>query len=129
LNSRKRRTVYGSGETTNEKVKEVLRLHHEGIGYRAISRSTNIGLGSVSHYIQRAKSADLTWPLPEDLTDAGLRSLLFPKDKGGFESKVKGSLDFKKIHEELKYANFPQSILSALFLSSINNQIAVIREE
>jgi len=85
-----------------KKVREVLRLHHEGMGYRAISRSLHMGLGSVSHYIQRAQNINLSWPLPEDLNDAGLRTLLFPKEKGSKGHQGKESLDFKKIHEELK---------------------------
>lgn len=83
-----------------KKAREVLRLYHEGLGYRAISLSTHIGLGSVSHYIQRAKDAGLVWPLPEEMNDEQLRSLLFPK-----EIRIESEellLDFKKIHEELK---------------------------
>jgi len=85
-----------------KKVREVLRLHHEGLGYRAISRSTHIGLGSVSHYIQRAQHARLSWPLPGDLNDEALRNLLFAKDEGSKEPKETRGLDFKKIHDELK---------------------------
>lgn len=85
-----------------KKVREVLRLHHEGLSYRSISRSTHIGLGSVSHYIQRAKDADLSWPLPEEMNDEQLRSLLFPKEVELRESERELSLDFKKIHDELK---------------------------
>jgi transposase len=85
-----------------KKVREVLRLHHEGMSYRAISQSTHIGLGSVSHYIQRAKNAGLSWPLPKSLNDEGLRRLLFPKEIGSNELEGNESLNFKKIHEELK---------------------------
>ena len=43
-----------------KKIREALRLYHEGLGYRIISSSTGIGLGSVSHYIKRAKECGLT---------------------------------------------------------------------
>jgi len=79
-----------------KKVREVLRLYHEGLAYRAISRSTHIGLGSVSHYIQRAKHAGLGWPLPEEMNDEQLRGLLFPKEIRINESEGETLLDFKK---------------------------------
>lgn len=85
-----------------KKVREVLRLYNEGLGYRAISRSTHIGLGSVSHYIQRAKHAGLGWPLPKEMNDEQLRSLLFPKEIKLNQSEGEALLDFKKIHDELK---------------------------
>lgn len=85
-----------------KKVREVLRLYSNGLSYRAISKSTAIGLGSVSEYIKRAKAAELSWPLPEDLSDEALIKLLFFKDEGNRELQEKKALDYKKIHGELK---------------------------
>jgi transposase len=84
-----------------KKVREVIRLYSQGLSYRAISKSTGIGLGSVSEYIKRAKVAKLSWPLPEELNDEALRQLLFIKE-GNETTPGKRELDFKKIHEELK---------------------------
>lgn len=84
-----------------KKIREALRLYHEGLGYRIISSSTGIGLGSVSHYIKRAKECGLTWPLPEDLNDELLQARLFSKGPAN-EDSTQARLDFKKIHAELK---------------------------
>jgi transposase len=57
-----------------KKIKELLRLHYEhGLSYRELSRRLGMGLGSVSHYLKRAKEAQIGWPLPEGLSDEELR--------------------------------------------------------
>jgi transposase len=81
-----------------KKIREALRLYYEGLGYRIISSSTGIGLGSVSHYIKRAKAYGLSWPLPEGLNDELLQARLFPKEL----VNDKPHLDFKKTDAELK---------------------------
>ena len=60
------------------KIKEVLRLRFElGLGQRQIARSCSIGLGTVHDYLQRAESAGVGWPLPEDWDDRRLEAVLF----------------------------------------------------
>jgi transposase len=61
------------------KIREVLRLryaHHQTT--RAIGVSCSIGRSTVSEYLQRAQEAGLCWPLPADLDDEALESLLYP---------------------------------------------------
>ncbi len=61
------------------KIRETLRLHHDsGLGQRPIARCLNISRTTVADYLHRAKVAGLCWPLPEELTDQKLYSLLFP---------------------------------------------------
>jgi len=87
-----------------KKVKEILRLHYEqGFSYREISHSVGTGLGSVSHYLKRAKEAQIGWPLPEGLSDEALHAKLFSKKASNIEqSNSKELLDYKKINDELK---------------------------
>ena len=60
------------------KTKEVLRLRFElGLGLRQIARSCSLGLGTVHEYLQRAKIAGISWPLPEGWDEAKLESALF----------------------------------------------------
>jgi transposase len=60
-------------------IREVLRLKHDAnLSQRRIARSLNIGLGTVSHYLKKAKAAGLEWPLPTDLDEAELERRLFP---------------------------------------------------
>jgi transposase len=61
------------------KIKEVLRLHQEiGLSERQIAKSCDISRSTVKEYLHRAQSAGVSWPLPSDLDDARLESLLFP---------------------------------------------------
>src|ERR1700754_1354608 len=61
------------------KIRELLRLrweHH--LPQRAIGQSLRLSQASVSDYLNRARRAGLSWPLPDGLDDARLEALLFP---------------------------------------------------
>lgn len=97
--------------TSMRTIKEVLRLKFDGhLSLRQIARSLNIGLGTVSLHINRAKAAGLSWPLPTDLDDSGLERLLFP----GQLAPVRRGLvepDYGNIHEELKRKGVTKQLL------------------
>jgi transposase len=60
-------------------IREVLRLSlHEGLSLRQIGASLAISPSALGDYLRRAKRAGVTWPLPEDLSDDALETLLFP---------------------------------------------------
>ena len=60
------------------KVREVLRLKHAvGLSYREISEATGVGRTAVWEYIRRAEVIGITWPVPDDVDDAGLERRLF----------------------------------------------------
>jgi len=60
------------------KIKELLRLDAEGRSEREISRSLKVSRSTIQRYRQRAKEAELTWPVPEDLSDSEIEARLFP---------------------------------------------------
>lgn len=60
------------------KLRELLRLNAAGLAGRQIGASLGIGQSTVVDYLARARRAGLTWPLPDELTDAALEALLFP---------------------------------------------------
>ena len=61
------------------KIKEVLRLKRgQGLSNRKIAAACGSARPTVSEYLRRAEEADLSWPLPGDLTDTHLEQLLFP---------------------------------------------------
>ena len=61
------------------KIRDVLRMKLEaGMSERAIARSLSLSNGAVNGYLQRARMAELGWPLPEAMDDATLEQLLFP---------------------------------------------------
>ncbi|OSP52754.1 IS21 family transposase [Pseudoruegeria sp. SK021] len=68
-----------TGRLTMRRIRDVLRLKFaQGLSERAIAASLGIGKGSVGTYLQRARDAGLSWPLPDGLDDDSLELLLFP---------------------------------------------------
>ena len=60
--------------------RDVLRLpYREGYSLRATARWLRISVTTVSDYVRHAATAELTWPLPAELTDEELQRKLFPK--------------------------------------------------
>ena len=54
-------------------IREILRLKHScNCSIREISNSCGVGKSTVSDYLHRAKASGLVWPLPDELSDAGL---------------------------------------------------------
>jgi len=87
---------------TMRKIREVLRLKWEcGLKNRAIARSCSISHSTVSEYLQRAKAAGLSWPLPADLDEDALFRLLFPTASHP-SSKIIPCPDWSLIHTELR---------------------------
>jgi transposase len=87
---------------TMRKIKEILRLKHGmKLSMRKIARSCSISTGAVHDYLQRARVANLNWPLPEDLDDAALEAALFPS-VGQVQYRGAPLPDFQRIHLELR---------------------------
>jgi len=83
-------------------IREVLRLCWESrLPQRAAARSLGLGQGTVSGYLSRARAAGLTWPLPDDLDDAGLEARLFPPPSE-IPSDQRPLPDWAWIHRELR---------------------------
>src|ERR1017187_3657241 len=60
------------------KIRDVLRLRAGGMSKREIAASLSIGMTAAGDCIRRARRAGLSWPLPEDLSDAALERLVSP---------------------------------------------------
>ena len=59
-------------------IRELLRLKYElKLSHRQIAASLSIGAGTVSVYVQKARVAGLSWPLPEEMTEALLQERFF----------------------------------------------------
>lgn len=83
-------------------IREILRLHHScNLSQKKISKSTGCSRGAVAEYLQRAKAANLSWPLPEELDDDfKLEQRLFPATENAQSSRPQ--IDCEYIHKELK---------------------------
>jgi len=81
------------------KIREILRLKHEGLGTRAIARSVSASHSTVMDMLRRATAAGFGWPLPEELDDTELEAKLY---KGNTAPARKFLPDVESIHRELR---------------------------
>jgi len=97
--------------TSMRLIKDVLRLKFESdLSLRQIARSLNIGLGTVSLHLNRAKAAELSWPLPVDMDDSALERALFPNQLAPVRSGLVEP-DYAVIHKELKRKGVTKQLL------------------
>jgi transposase len=83
------------------KVRDVLRLKHTlGMSLRRISEATGIGKTVVGEYVRRAGVIGITWPVPEEIDDAGLERRLFPIPCE--TGPPRAAIDWRQVHEEMK---------------------------
>jgi len=95
------------------KIREALRLKAAGLTQREIAASVGVGRSTAGEYLERAKRAGLSWPLPDDLDDAVLEKRLF-SSAGDGHGEVQGPVrdqvrgrerpqpDWSHIHRQLR---------------------------
>ncbi len=59
-------------------IRDVLRLKAAGMSKRKIAVALGIGATAAGECLRRAREAGVGWPLPDDMTDAGLEVRLYP---------------------------------------------------
>ena len=60
-------------------IRDILQHRHEfGLTRAQVATAVGVSTGTVSHILDRASAAGLSWPLPDDLDDAALRARLYP---------------------------------------------------
>lgn len=93
------------------KITEVLRLSHEaGLSQRGVAQALNLGLGTVSTYLKRAREAAISWPLPADMDERTLGRLLFPSQPLTGQRRFTEP-DFPQVHQELKGKGVTKQLL------------------
>ena len=71
---------------------------------REIALSLGVGRSTVSEYLKRAENAGLSWPVPDDVTDADLEARLF-RPQGGETRRGLAPPDWPAVHRELRRKN------------------------
>jgi len=85
------------------KIREVLRLGYDlKLSARQIAKSCNLARSTVSDYLSRARNAGFSWPLPAELDDTALESLLYPPAAQDVPQGKRQMLPMGYIHRELK---------------------------
>src|SRR5262249_681909 len=64
-------------ELTMRQLRQMLRLHHDGLGAREIGRRLGVARSTIQDNLKRAQVAELVWPLPPDLSEEELERRLF----------------------------------------------------
>jgi transposase len=98
------------------KFREVLRLRYQlGLLQHEIARSCGISQPTVHRYLERAETAGLSWPLPDDCDDRRLHELIFSttvrssspaaasqQSATPVSTDGRAPIDFAAIHHELQ---------------------------
>ncbi len=93
------------------RIREVLRLRHQGLTERVIARMLGASNGVVHGYVRRARLAGLTWPLPEGMDDEGLELLLFPAPMAASQSDRRSAPDWIYVEKELRRRSVTRLLL------------------
>lgn len=91
------------------KIVDVLRLDAAGLSGRRISASLGIGRSCVGDYLDRARAAGLSWPLPDGIDETALERRLFPQVS--LKGRQFAQPDWAAVHSELKRPGVTLSLL------------------
>ncbi len=84
------------------KIREILRLKFDcKLSERKIAKSCSVARSTVGNYLSMAKSAGLSWPIPEHLSDTDISNMMFKnRDSRPVNKRNMPPMDY--IHNELK---------------------------
>ena len=92
------------------RIRDVLRLKHDSsLSERLIARTLQVSNGAVNSYLQRARVAGLTWPLPDSFDDEALERLLFPAPHP--KADARPGPDWAHVERELRRRGVTRALL------------------
>ena len=93
-------------------VREILRLKLVGgLPTREVARRTGVAASTVRATLKRFQASGLSWPLPEEFTDAALEATLFAEVGTKRGHRRQAEPDWPAIHRELRRKHVTLSIL------------------
>jgi transposase len=66
-------------ELTMRQLRQMLRLHHDGVSARQIGRTLGVARSTIQDNLERARAAEIGWPLLPEWTDEVLEQRLFAR--------------------------------------------------
>ena len=82
-------------------IREILRYRFEhGVSLNKICDALKISKGSVVNTIKRFESSNLSWPLPDELSDSNLEQQLYPPEKTNSSNEHYPSISY--LEKEMK---------------------------
>jgi transposase len=92
------------------KTREILRLKLDaGPSNRQVARAIGVSCSTVAETVARLKAAGLSWPLPEELSEAALERRLYRR-KGEVASDTREP-DWERVHAELSRKHVTLTLL------------------
>ena len=91
------------------KYREILRLIAMGVSQESVAFSCGCAQSTVSDVIRAARARGLSWPLPEEMDDAAIRSVIYPKRSR--KATDKAAIDFEHVARELGRRGMTLSLL------------------
>ena len=91
------------------KYREILRLAAMGVSQNSIAFSCGCAQSTVSDVLRAARAHQLSWPLPEEMDDAAIRAVIYPKESR--KSRDKAAVDHERIASELMRRGMTMSLL------------------
>ena len=82
------------------KYREILRQRAMGISIRNIAFSCKCSTATVVTVVDRAKARGLEWPLPEEMNDAAIRAVIYPREPKPDASKAE--IDHERVDKEME---------------------------
>jgi len=90
------------------KIREMMRLAAAGLSPRQVAASVGSALSTVQQCLRRVQQAGLSWPLPEECTDATLERQLYPVKPKPVELRLP---DFAHVQRELSRPGVTRQLL------------------
>lgn len=91
------------------KYREILRLAAMGVSQNSIAFSCGCAQSTVSDVLRAARAHQLSWPLPEEMDDAAIRAVIYPKESR--KSRDKAAIDHEHVASELMRRGMTMSLL------------------
>jgi transposase len=82
--------------------REIIRLKSSSVSAHEISRRLGMARSTVREALKRAESAELSWPLPEDMTDTALEAALYANRRSKRGHRRIDEPDWSAVHREMK---------------------------
>ncbi len=100
------------------KIREVLRLKHNGRSQREIASSICVAVGTVCGQLRRAREVGITWEQAETMTDAELDALLF-RDDGRSVAATRAVIAYGHVHQELHKSGVTLQLLWSEYVEGV----------
>jgi transposase len=89
-------------ELTMRQLRQMLRLHHDGVSAREIGRTLGVARSTIQDNLERALAAGIGWPLPVEWSDEFLEQRLFARSGVKPGRRRRSEPDWTALARELK---------------------------